>query len=304
MFDTISVGSATLDIFLKSNHFVLMDEVAGIEAEKALCMPYGSKLNVDDFAMQSGGGGTNTAVAFARLGFRSAAIGEMGQDLPAQLVLQELQAEGVDTSMMIQEASERTAVSALLIAGEGGRSIVTARGASKLLTVEDINFNQLQANWMHISSLGNMELVKRLAQHCRQERIRFSWNPGGAEIEAMVAGELHLHEIQPTLFTVNEEEAGQITQAGYDLETAGTIVVITNGKEGGRYYDKRQWQTFTSEPVKVVQETGAGDAFTSGMVAAFLHDRLTPEAIEWGKAQATSVVQHMGAKTGLKRQLP
>ena len=304
MFDTISIGSATLDIFLKSTHFVLVDEVAGIEAEKALCMPYGSKLNVDDFAMQSGGGATNTAVALARLGFKAAVIGEMGQDLPAQVVLQELEQEGVDASMIIQEEQERTAVSALLVAGEGGRSIVTARGASKMLSVEDIPFDRLQANWLHISSLGNIELVRRLAQHCKQKRIRFSWNPGGSEIEAMVKGELHLHEIYPTLFMVNEEEAGEIESAGYDLEMAGNTVVVTNGREGGRYFENHAWKTFTAEPVKVVQETGAGDAFTAGMIAAYLHDRLTPEAITWGKAQATSVVQHMGAKTGLKRQLP
>jgi len=158
MFDTISVGSATLDIFLKSSKFNLVDEVAGITAEKALCMPYGDKLNVDDFAMQSGGGATNTAVAFARLGFKAAVISEMGQDLPAQVILQELKAENVDVSMMIQEADERTAISALLVSGEGGRSIVTARGASKLLTVQDIQFDRLQANWVHISSLGNVEV--------------------------------------------------------------------------------------------------------------------------------------------------
>lgn len=304
MFDTISVGSATLDIFLKSSKFNLVDEVAGITAEKALCMPYGDKLNVDDFAMQSGGGATNTAVAFARLGFNAAVISEMGQDLPAQVILQELQAENVDVSMMIQEADERTAISALLVSGEGGRSIVTARGASKMLTVQDINFERLQANWIHISSLGNVELVKRLAEHCKKERIRFSWNPGGSELDSMANGELHLHEIYPTLFMVNEIEASQLIEAGYDLETAGSTVVVTNGPEGGRFYEKHAWQKYTSDPVKVVQETGAGDAFTAGMVTAYLHDRLTPEAISWGKAQASSVVQHMGAKTGLKNELP
>jgi ribokinase len=304
MFDTISLGSATLDVFLKSAHFLLVDEVAGIAAEKALCLPYGSKLNVDDFALQSGGGATNTAVAFARLGFRAAVVAEVGQDLPAQIILQEIQGEGVDTSMVVQEKSEDTAISALLVTGEGGRSVVTARGASKLLTVDDVDFSKLQANWIHLSSLGNVELVKALARHCQQKRIRFSWNPGGAEIEAMVRGELHLHEVYPTLLCVNEEEAGEISGAGYDLEMGGATVVITNGQAGGRYFEKGRWFAYEVEAVRVVQETGAGDSFLSGMVAAYLCDRLTPEAIEWGKAQAKSVIGHMGAKTGLKKQLP
>jgi len=304
MFDTISIGSATLDIFLKSEHFLITSGVVGIETPKALCLPYGSKLSVDDFTMQSGGGATNTAVAFARLGFQSAVIAEMGLDLPAQVVLQELSAENVDTSMIIQEKAEQTAVSALLISGAGGRSVVTARGASKMLTKEDVKFDQLQANWIHISSLGNVELVKAIAQHCKNQRIRFSWNPGGAEIASMVQGELHLHEIFPTLLCVNQEEATEIEQAGYNLEMGGRTVVITNGKEGGRYYENSQWHTFSSNPVKVVQETGAGDAFVSGMVAAYLYDRLTPEAIDWGKSESTGVIGHMGAKTGLKTKLP
>ncbi len=185
MFDTISIGSATLDIFLKSEHFLITDDLPDIEADKALCLPYGSKIGVDDFTMQSGGGATNTAVAFARLGFKAAVISEMGKDLPSQVILKELHNENVDTSMMIQETDEQTAVSALLISGAGGRSIVTARGASKMLTVQDVNFQHVQANWIHISSLGNVELVKAIAQHCKKHRIRFSWNPGGAEIDSM-----------------------------------------------------------------------------------------------------------------------
>ncbi len=314
MFDTISIGSATLDIFLKSSQFQIVDNLnSNPTASKlpsaetvvaGLCLPYGSKVNVDDFAMQSGGGATNTAVALARLGFRSAAIAEMGYDLPAEVILNELAKEGVNTSLMVQEANEQTAVSALLVSDEGGRSIVTSRGASRMLTIEDIDLNQLQAHWIHISSLGNIPLLTKIAQHCKQQRIRFSWNPGGAEIQAMADGVLHLHEIYPTLLCVNEEEAQAIAGAGYNLEAAASIVVITNGREGGRYYENNHWANYEVQPVKVVQETGAGDAFLSGMVAAYLHDRLTPEAIEWGKAQSASVIQHMGAKTGLKSNLP
>lgn len=310
MFDTISVGSATLDMFLKSHHFSLIKELPAdpqnpqSTTQEGLCVPYGSKLDVDDFTMQSGGGGTNTAVALARLGFRSAVVAEMGTDLPSKVILQELTDEKVDTSLIVQEPDEQTAISALLVSGEGGRSIVTARGASKMLTYKDIPFNKMQAHWIHISSIGNTEVVLAIAKHARQKRIRFSWNPGGAELKAISEGEIHLQEVYPTLFAVNQEEATTIEQAGYQLESAGDTVVITNGAQGGRFYEHGRWQDFAGGKVKVVQETGAGDAFASGMIGAYLHDRLTPEAIEWGKANAQSVIGSMGAKTGLRRKLP
>lgn len=301
MFDTISIGSATLDIFLKSNHFSLVEDLPQLDGAEGLCLRYGSKLDVDDFMMQSGGGGTNTAVGLARAGLKAAVIAELGQDLPAQVILQELTNEKVDTSMVVQEADEKTAISALLVSGEGGRSIVTARGASKMLTVEDINFAKLKAHWIHISSLGSAELVQAIAAHCKQKRIRFSWNPGGAELQAMIEGQLHPSEIYPTLFVVNDEEAAKLKEAGYEIEGTGSTVIVTTGAEGGRFFEHGRWQDFKTETVPVVQTTGAGDAFIAGAIAAYLHDRLTKEAVQWGKANAQAVIGQMGAKTGLRR---
>lgn len=296
MFDTISIGSATLDIFLKSHQFAIETREDGSDH---LSMPYGGKIDVEDFALQSGGGATNTAVGFARAGLRAAVISEMGKDLASQLILKELEHEKVDTSLLVQEKGEQTAISALLVSGEGGRSAVTARGAAQMLTLQDIPFARLRANWIHLSSIGNLEVVTAVAKHCHQQRISFSWNPGGAELSAIENGELHLHEIHPTLFCVNAEEADRIMKAGYQLETAGTTIVVTDGRKGGKYYEHGKWQEYHSLSTQVVQETGAGDAFISGMVIAYLHDRLTPIAVEWGSRNAAAVVGKMGAKTGL-----
>lgn len=301
MFDTISVGSATLDIFLRSGQFGIVENYK--EELPGLCIPYGSKIDVDDFALQSGGGGTNTAVAFARLGLRAAVVAEVGQDLPSQVIKHELQQEGVDLSLLVEEKEERTAVSALLIGEDGDRSAITARGASKMLTVEDLQLDKMSCNWMHFSSVGNIEVISTLATFCKRQRIRFSWNPGGAELSAMEQGKLHPTEIYPTFFFVNQEEAMRLEKAGYDLESLGSTVVVTDAEKGGRYFENDTWHTFTSTTVKIVQATGAGDAFASGVIGACLHDRRTSEAMEWGKANALAVIQQMGAKTGLRADL-
>ncbi len=297
LYDTISLGSATLDLFLKSDQFLVRKDTEVPQ----LSLPYGAKIDVTESAMQSGGGATNTAVGFARAGLRAAVIAEMGKDLAADSIIAELKKEGVDTSLMVQEEDEHTGVSALLVSSEGGRSAITARGAATMLTLKDIPFAKIKANWVHISSLGNNEVLTAVAKHCHQNRIRFSWNPGGAELTSIEKGELHLHEIFPTLFCLNKEEAQRIVAAGYDLENAGEIIIETDGRSGGRYYEKKRWTSYQPRPSKAVQETGAGDAFLTGVVIAYLHDRLTSEAIEWGKKNAASVVQNMGAKTGLLR---
>lgn len=300
MFDTISVGSATLDLFMKSKQFSLVPNV--FDGDEGLCLHYGSKLDVDDFFMQSGGGATNTAVGFARLGLRAAVIAEIGKDAAGMVVKQELETAGVDLQFLVQEKSEQTGVSALLIAAEGGRSVVTARGAARMLTPEDIPYAQLMCNWMHLSSIGNLDVVRTLAIHNQRHRQRFSWNPGGAELAWMESGELHPTEVAPTVFCVNAEEMQRLVNAGYERETLGEVVIVTDGSRGGQYFADGKWTSYAPSPVAALQETGAGDAFITGVAAAFLHDRLVDEAVAWGVANAASVVQHMGAKTGLLRR--
>ncbi len=299
LFDTISIGSATLDIFLRADSFAVNEK----SGKEFIYIEEGAKHNVDEFALQSGGGGSNTAVGWARLGLRAALIAEVGKDLAASVIQQELEREKVDLSLLVKEKSEHTAVSVLLISGDGGRTAITARGAANLLTASDIDWEKLHTNWLHLSSLGNNELIVRAAAHCREHRIRFSWNPGGRELAELESGALHLNEVRPTLFYLNEDEAVRLTKAGYQLEQGGEIVIVTNGKKGGRWYEHGQWFEFNARETKVVQETGAGDAFLTGVVAGYLHDRRTIEAIEWGKLEAASVVQYMGAKTGLLRSL-
>lgn len=299
MFDTISIGSATLDVFLKSEQFSVR---RGEDGEEYLQLLHGSKMNADEFALQSGGGATNTAVGLARLGLRASIIAEMGTDLPGKIILTELEEESVDTSLIIKEPDEHTAISALLIDSTGDRSVVTARGASYMLTPDDVPLAQLQAHWIHISSIGNTEVVQKIARHCKERRIRFSWNPGGNELQAIENGELHISEVYPTVLFLNEEEAERITNAGYDLETGGTTVVVTKGTRGGSFYEHGKWIDFSPVQTQLVQATGAGDAFASGVIAAYLHDRLSPQAMEWGAKNAASVVSSMGAKTGLLRR--
>jgi ribokinase len=193
-------------------------------------------------------------------------------------------------------------VSALLIAADGGRSVATGRGAAHMLTIKDLPLERIQTNWVHMSSVGNIEVVRAVGKWCAEHRISLSWNPGGVELAALESGELHLNELPTTVFCVNDEEAAHLTDARYPLESAGKMVVITEGRTGGKYYEYGKWSTYESAGVQAVQETGAGDAFVTGLVAGLLHDRRLEEAVQWGVKSSASVVQHMGAKTGLLRR--
>ena len=140
-------------------------------------------MEVEQVVITTGGGATNTAVSFARKELRTAVIAEMGNDPQSLLVHKELEEDGVDTRYLIQEANETTAVSVILIADDGGRSIMVHRGAAAMLTKRDLPLEDLETKWLYISSLGgNMELLSTLINWAHQKQIRIALNPGTKEI--------------------------------------------------------------------------------------------------------------------------
>ena len=75
--------------------------------------------------------------------------------------------------------------------------------------------------------------------------------------------------------------------------------IITDGTRTGKICDQEACDFFEVNQVNMVEQTGAGDAFGTGVVTALLLNKSMDEAIKWGKKQAASVVSYMGPKKGL-----
>lgn len=306
-YDVISVGSAVLDIFMKSDKFRVVQS-GDIPGGIAMCEVYGGKMEVEEVTMVSGGGATNTAVSFARKELKSAVIAEMGNDPQSLLIHRDLEEAQVDTRFLVQEQGETTAVSVVLIADDGGRSIMVHRGASAMLTKHDLPLDDLETRWMHISSLGgNLDLLKTLLSWAKNKKIRVSLNPGLKEIQ-------HQEKLLPLLPMVeilflNRDEAKELWGIDYRDEVlwksmqalpGAHVTVITDGAGGGKVSINGKVSFYVGVKVKkVVDTTGAGDAFASGMVAGVLYGKTYEQAVEWGIRNATSVLHHVGAKKGL-----
>jgi ribokinase len=293
--DIATIGSATLDVFLKSSSFT----VAPVDDQLMVCEIYGGKMDVEDAFLSSGGASTNTAVSFARQGYATACIAEVGMDIAAQVVWDDLAREKVNTSFLIQEESERTAISSLLVAGDGSRSAMTFRGASHQLEIKDIPFDELaHVRAIHLSSVGDIHLIKAISDHCVSHNIFFSWNPSKHEVE-----EIFLRSqiaIKPNVMFVNDQEWATIERVENTVRSNVEMVLITRGKKGGEVLIEGKKISYTAKIVEnVVDETGAGDAFASAFTGAKLKGSSIEECLHAGVENAASVVQHLGAKTGL-----
>ena len=78
-YDIVTIGSATVDYYADTDSELISIETS-ISSEKLLAFPLGGKLLIRELNVTTGGGGTNTAVAFARLGFNTAYLGKVGAD--------------------------------------------------------------------------------------------------------------------------------------------------------------------------------------------------------------------------------
>ncbi len=294
--DVISIGSAVVDVILKSSQF----RPHTLDGELMLCEVYGGKADVEEAILTSGGAGTNTAVAFARQGLKSGVIAEVGQDILAQIVFDEIEKEHVNTDFFVEEVDEKTGVSAVLVASDGSRSALTFRGAAKMLNPSDIPFERIKnIPWIHLSSIGNTELIRQIFLFCRENSIKLSWNPSKAEVTDIVKNTVGDFSQCCQVVFLNEIEYAAIEEKSNFLKDLSSILVITRGKKGGEVYTQGKKIEYSGMEVPVVCELGAGDAFASGFVGALIKNKPIETAIEWGLQNGAGVVQHMSAKKGL-----
>lgn len=298
----IAIGAAVQDVFLQGKIFKPHREADGDLVEE---FELGSKNEVEDVIHTTGGGGTNAAVTFARHGLHSCYMGKVGDDVAGQAVLDDLHKNEVDTSLVGHEKTQGTGFSALLLAPNGERTILTYRGASANYTLHESDFHGIKANWMYISSLsGHLDILKTAIKYAKKHNIMIAANPGKAELKQKSELKALLPDIH--ILSLNKEELGMLFGEGSLEELvikAGKIVPCVIGTDGPKgviaTYDSKLYKAGMYEDVKVIDRTGAGDAFSSGFVCIAASGGSMEQAITFASANSTSVVGKIGAKAGI-----
>ena len=108
MFDIITVGSSTIDVFAKSKFSELIKIIDSKGETDLLAYPTGAKILIEELNFTTGGGATNTAVCLARLGNKVSCISKMGTGANSDKVIRHLKREGIDTSLLVRSKKGRT----------------------------------------------------------------------------------------------------------------------------------------------------------------------------------------------------
>lgn len=302
----VVVGAAVVDVLLRSK---ALKTVRGHEVPGglAMCEVVGGKLEAEESMVAAGGGGTNVGVGLHRLGEAVKVISRIGEDDLGEVMIKQLEREGLDLSML-QKGKGKTGLSVVLVSGDGGRSIVTYRGESGLIDPSEIKWEEVKkADWIQISSLGGeMQFLDDLVTFAFNNGIKIGFNPGKKEFDQKE----RLIRVVPKLdfFNINRMEASILTGVPYDNEReimkkiadlGVRVIAVTDGKRGASVIVNRTWLKMDAFPVSSVDDTGAGDAFVCGMVAGILQNKKPDDYLKMGLASGGSQVMKLGAKDGL-----
>ena len=314
MYDIITIGTATRDGFFMGIDFVNIKD-SRFRVGEGVCLPLGSKVEVSQVVFTTGGVGTNSAVTFARQGFKTAIICRVGIDVSGEEVIRGLKKEGVETKFIQKDKDAPTAYSVIFLTKSGERTILSYKGTGEELSEKEIPWQKLKTRWIFIGSLGgNEKILKTLFAFAKKNKIKVAGNPGSRELKILKDNPELLNGYD--VFIVNQEEASYLTGVSYQREKevfkkldqwVKGIVVMSKGPKGLLVSNGQTiWQAGIFKEKEVVDRTGAGDAFGSGFVAGLIKQSAASSwesAIEYGirlgSDNATSKVEHIGAKAGL-----
>jgi ribokinase len=306
MYDIITVGSSTVDVFAKTKFSELIKIFDKKGETDFLAYPTGSKILIDDLEFTTGGGATNTAVSFARLGHRVACISKMGCGGNAEKVKNHLKKDHVDTSLLICDKKGKTGFSIILDSLEHDRTILAFKGSNNNLRFSDINLKKLNTRWFYFSTMieSSFKTLEKLARFAEKKKIKIAFNASSYLAEK---GIKYSQEIlkRADIFILNKEEAAAMTKKQEISEIFRVlckitkIVVITDSKKAAFACDGKTIYTIKSNNIRVVETTGAGDAFASAFLSGMIKKNDMEFALQLARANAESVIQHHGAKNKL-----
>jgi ribokinase len=308
MYDVITFGSATLDLSV-----MMPDELIvcprKTTSQKKYVIKAGSKIDLKDIYFGFGGGGLNTASAFKNQGFEVAYCGAIGDDIPGREIIEFLDKQGIDVHLVqkIQVLGKYTNHSVILDNSKTDRTVLAYRGASELLSEENLPY-QLQAKWYYLAPLSGKlsHLTQNILDLAKENNIKTAVNFGNSQ--------LRMKKMKPLLekidvLILNKEEASFFTGIDYKKEEKiiealankhkQGINVMTKGADGviviadGKVYEAKL------KPFKVIDETGAGDAFGSGFISGLIQKSDIVSCICLGLTNSKYAIKTRGATTGL-----
>jgi 2-dehydro-3-deoxygluconokinase len=270
------------------------------------------------FQRSIGGDTMNTIIAASRLGSKCGYITRLAQDQFGEYLLSKWKSENIDVSNVKQVSESFNGIYFISLSADGQREFIYYRTGSAASTTTPLDLDPdyiKSARILHTSGISqaisksSLQTVERAIQIARNKKVKVSFDPNyrprlWSKELALRAYETILPHVDILLgdetygTLIDKKEPGDLLD--YFAEFRIPIIALKLGSKGvmlkERGHDQRGYGILD---VKVVDTTGAGDAFNGGFLHGICHDYSLDDAAILGTIIAGLKVTGRGAVESL-----
>jgi sugar/nucleoside kinase (ribokinase family) len=262
--------------------------------------------------MHGGGSGANIAAWLAVDGSEVAFVGRRGADIAGRNRDMELMGYGVD-ARLVMDPERPTGTCVVMVTHKGDHTMLSDPGANAALSADDLPSDVFApGSHLHMSGYTLLNPGSRPAAQAalsRAEQAEMTISVDGASaapLERLGAEPFLDLTSSATVLLVNAAQATVLTGRDDPVQAIRVLtawyphVVVKLGADGAMYANGRDPVRVPAQPLeKLVDGTGAGDAFCAGFLPPWLDKKPPGEALASGCRLAARALGLVGARPAL-----
>jgi len=254
-----------------------------------------------------GGKGANQATAASRLGAAVAFCGRVGDDPNGKRLTESLAESKIDVSGVRLDDSHPTGLAVIIVEPNGENRILVYSGANMEIRVDEVR-EKLGPDYDAVMMNFEIpdEVVIAVSESAKKHSIPVIIDAGPArpfDLESLAGvGVLSPNETEAkalTGITLDSEDAVEEAARVLWKRSGARVVLIKLGEHGSLAFDGSSFITARAFPVKAIDTTAAGDAYTAGFAVSYLATGNLETAMRYGSAAGAIAVTRLGAQPSL-----
>jgi sugar/nucleoside kinase (ribokinase family) len=290
---------------------------AGILVKDTFCGPLqaiphpGELVAVEAIRTKAGGCAANVAIDLRKQNLPVDLVGCLGRDAAGELLVKELQAAQVNCDQLVFTTEYPTSETVILLVLGEDRRYLHAFGANRAFAVEHIDPNWLAG--LDVFYLGGLfampgivaDSLLPLLVFCRERKVITVVD---VVLPTDFKGSGEMERLLPYIdwFLPNDSEAAVLTGQTDPFEALRVFrswgsqgLVVTLGEKGSVSLFQNECWHCDAYSWPAVDPSGAGDAFTSGLIAGIANGWDFPRVLTYASAIGASATGAIGTTDGV-----
>ena len=305
MIDVICIGTVSIDLYYKGDSLT--------HNKDRFELAIGGKYFVDYFYEGLGGGGANVAIGIVKNGLTAALSAKIGNNPFKKMISEKLENEKVHYKDFCQYEDSYVNISSILLNEKGEKTIVNYRTPHQKIMTADDDYERLKSTKaVYMANLSKVALDERISilKYAKENGVKTFVNLNVTDCRRPIEQLLHMLQ-HIDILIINSHEFADIVKTSFEsidfqhdvtkkyapfISTA-TKLVVTGGARGSfAYSEHKVYYEKAKQEVKVVDTTGAGDAYSAAFIAEYLKSNGDIESsMKSGTEYAVKILGRIGA---------